>query len=521
MVTARSSLIPAILNKPMFLVILFIISACQPRAEKKPTPILKDTSSYSSPSNTPTLEKPAYPSPVATLTLSYPATPLSSTSADITVNFANRVGKSPSEFGVNGWWSDEDAELWHDRYAELSPRIVRVPVIQQVLEPTNDDEDPTHYEAANFYFDTPIPAGDDRHLTYRRWFESLRDQNVTLLVYVPYLSDWLSYSSSRKTVGSPFPPNNLDEYAEFIRVLLTYLVEDIHYPPQQIILEPVNEPDLACGADLDVPCFWENWQVEDLVAVLKAAYTQAHGVHTDIRLAGPALCCHPELLTRLMDEYNAAAYLDILTYHAYDSENFNLNPFFQTAEIFSRYNLPVYLDEYGNKIHLSNGENGALWHAITLSELWKAGITPIQFSISEWPSMHAGYNQMGLFKYWSDNWELKPSYWVYVNFFTHMRDLYLVSTTLPDGIFGVAGVKPDEKTLSIWLTNVNFEKNEDVKIGVNNWPYKNARVEVFNNLVNNVPVQTFNIQADSADSLIVNYPVQPKQSWLFVISPSQ
>jgi len=126
-----------------------------------------------------------------------------------------------------------------------------------------------------------------------------------------------------------------------------------------------------------------------------------------------------------------------------------------------------------------------------------------------------------LFKYWRDNWQIKPSYWVYVNFFTHMQNLTLLSTTLPDGIFGVAGVRPEESTVAIWLTNANLVKNEDITIRVENWPYKGARVKVFNNLVNSAPVQTIAVQAGPTNSLLLNYPIQRKQSWLFVLSPSQ
>jgi hypothetical protein len=445
----------------------------------------------------------------------------SSIKPDVVADYANPIGSSPETFGVNGWWTDEDADLWQERYAELAPRIVRLPVFQQVLEPTNDNDNPNETNAAGFLFGTPIPAGDNRHLTYRLWFESLRDQKITLMVYLPYLAQWLSWSESSSSAGAPFPPTDLDEYAEFVRVLLIYLVDEIHYPPQQIVLEPFNEPDLDCGADPNVPCFWRKWQMDELAAVLKAAHTQAQAVNPNIRLAGPALCCRIEVLDQLMQTYNAAEYLDILTFHKYDTSNFDLNPLFGMARAFAPYGKPVYVDEYGNTIHTSNGANGALWHAITLGELWKAGLAPIQFSVSEWPGMHAGYNSMGLMTDWHDGWQVKPAYGVYVNFFNHLADTTLVATQLPTGIFGVAGIQPSESTLALWLTNANFKKDGNLVIQVENWPAASASIQAFDNLAGSAAMQTFSISAGSDGALVFDYAIPPEQSFLFLLSASR
>jgi hypothetical protein len=175
--------------------------------------------------------------------------------ADVVIDWNTVVGSGPTDYGTNGWWTDEDADLWRERYALLRPTIVRLPVIHGVLEPTNDDGTPNVINWKGFQFNVPfpVPASGGRHVTYRRWFEALRDLNVTVLIYTPYLAGWLSANGDRG-LYSTFPPKDVAEYGEFVRALLTYLVKEVAYPPDRIILEPVNEADLGCGSDTVFHC---------------------------------------------------------------------------------------------------------------------------------------------------------------------------------------------------------------------------------------------------------------------------
>jgi len=83
--------------------------------------------------------------------------------------------------------------LWQARYSELRPQIVRLLLLQAILEPINDDGDPTHINWSGFNFDqaAPVPVGE-RPVTHRLWFETLRDLDITVMLYIPHLAGWLS-----------------------------------------------------------------------------------------------------------------------------------------------------------------------------------------------------------------------------------------------------------------------------------------------------------------------------------------
>jgi len=247
-------------------------------------------------------------------------------------------------------------------------RAHRDPGKRHHLEPENDNDNPDESDLTRFHFATPFPVADNRHITYAKWFDALRDADVSVMVFIPYLAPWLSRAENTSTLSAPYPPNDLAEYQELIRVLLTYLIDEVGFPPKKIILEPVNEPDLNCGVDPAVSCFWQNWQVDDLAAVLESASQAATAVDSRIRVAGPTLCCRMNYIDRLMEQYQADTYLDILTFHDYEAGPFNLEPTLRIARRLQNYGKPVYLDEYGSKNYWSNGEKGALWHSAALGE---------------------------------------------------------------------------------------------------------------------------------------------------------
>ena len=446
--------------------------------------------------------------------------PASGQDADVIVDFGSPLGQPPDTFGVNGWWTDEDAQIWQQRYAELNPRVVRLPLIHAVVEPENDNDNPEASDSARFYFDTPFPVDGERHITYAKWFAALREADFTVMVFIPYLAPWLSRATDSSPLAAPYPPNDLAEYQELIRVLLTYLVEEIGFSPEKIILEPVNEPDLNCGADPAVSCFWQNWQVEDLAAVLESASQAAEAVDPRIRVAGPTLCCRMNYLDRLVEQYRADDYLDILTFHDYEEGPFNPQPTLRIAGRMQNYGKPVYLDEYGSKNYWSNGEKGALWHAAMLSEFWKANLPPIQFSMAEMPWMHEGYNELGLFSSWEEAWQVKPAYWVYVNFFNNLPERGLVSISTPPEMPGVAA-RGDDQSLAVWLTNGAYQKAGEITLRVENWPSPHAQVQVLDNLTGPAPVDAFEIAPDASGSLAFAYPIPPLNSLLFLITAAE
>ena len=440
--------------------------------------------------------------------------------ADVSVDFALSAGTAPETYGTNGWWTDEDAETWNQRYAELNPRVVRVPVGQVYVEPFNDNDDPLVSDLSRFHFDTPIPYTDTRNITYDQWFAALQDADFTIMLHIPYLSPWLSNATDPDPLAAPYPPNDIAEYQEFVRVLLSHLVNEIGFSPERIILEPANEPDLPCGADPAVACFWEDWTTSDLAAVLSGAAQAAAEVDDRIRIAGPALCCQMGYLDQLMNQYQADTYLDILTYHHYNNDGDpNFDAMLSPAAQWEHYNKPVYLDEYGNKAYWSNGTDGGLWHSAALTAFWEAALPPIQFSMAEMPIMHEGYNELGLFYNWRQNWATKPAYWVYVNFYNNLPGRDPVSATTPTGMPGMAA-KASDQSLAIWLTNYIYERDDggEIVLRVENWPFSGAQVQVLDNLSGSAPVATFDASADDLGRLSFTYPIPMRQSLLFLVS---
>lgn len=379
--------------------------------------------------------------------------PTPSAAPDVVVDVAHPLADGPIPYGVNGWWTDQDAEMWRARYAELAPRIVRLPVMHGALEPVNDDDDPGHVRWAGFGFDQPIPWFG-RTITYRRWFETLRDLDVTIMLHVPHLAGWLS-ANGDQGLNSTYPPRSMEEYSEFLSATLTYLVEELDYPPERIILEPVNEPDLRCGQDPAVPCFWDRWTMEELVDVIHTARAAADAVDPAIRLVGLSTCCDPALVEELMRDHRGHTLLDGLTYHRYEP-GFDQGRAVAVGQRLADWGLPVYINEYGSPRFWSNGEEGALWHALALAQFWPAGIAPVEFSMSEIPGMHEGYNELGLLSDWEAGWVPKPAYAVYVSFFHHLGPTTPISVTAQQPLVVAAG-RRDEDGVALWVINASQE----------------------------------------------------------------
>ena len=110
---------------------------------------------------------------------------------DLAADFAVVVAAGPWAYGTNVWWTDEDATLWMERWDELGLTLARVPVPHALVEPVNDNEDPGVVSPDGFLLDTPIslPEVMTRTITYRPWFEALRDQpSVEVMISYTYLS---------------------------------------------------------------------------------------------------------------------------------------------------------------------------------------------------------------------------------------------------------------------------------------------------------------------------------------------
>ena len=67
-----------------------------------------------------------------------------------------------------------------------------------------------------------------------------------------------------------------------------HMVNNVGIPPEKIILEPFNEPDLGCGTDPEVVCFWRNHDYSDTANTFITAYNAAKRVDQNIMVVGPS-----------------------------------------------------------------------------------------------------------------------------------------------------------------------------------------------------------------------------------------
>jgi hypothetical protein len=422
----------------------------------------------------------------------------------VTVHTGQVLNKSPEIYGLNGWWTDEDAGMWVQRYAELKPMFVRIPILAQIIEPKNDNRDPGRINQDGFAFAKPYPIpsenGGVRHLTYAKWLAALRNLDLGVIVYMPYLPGWLS-SGDDLGVISTYPPNDLAEYRELVRALLDYLLNDIGFPPEKVIFEPINEPDLRCRPGSTASCFWTHANQQDLLAVMRAASEEAHTANPAIRIAGLSICCNVGMLEEFLSRTADQPILDLLTYHAYISSN----QFDQLTEIgqkISSQNLPVLIDEYGSTVYWSNGQEGALWHSIALTRLWPSGIWPVEFVMSEMPQMHSGFNELGLFTDWTEGWQPKPSYWIYANFYSMFPGRELLALDVSGDVWALAGIKQPEGSIAIWLTHTDPQAN--LQVTLDGWD-GDAKITILDNLTDGQVIEERLVTASDGNKLVFEW----------------
>ena len=416
----------------------------------------------------------------------------------VSADFNAVISSGPAAYGTNVWWTDQDAGVWTSRWNELGPSWVRLYVSHSIVEPENDDADPDTINWDSFRFDTPIsvPIVMTRTMTYRDWFEALRDQpDVHILIHFSYLAPWLTDNPAHPAIpipAAPYPPNDIAEYREFIEATARFLVEEVGFPPERIAFEVMNEPDLACGADPVTPCFWQDWTMDDIRDVVSVTYQATEEVAPAIALVGLAECHGTAIVRDLLDNDPEGAYLDGLSYHYYAPGD-NLSVALNRAQELVSYGLPIYLDEYGSLAYRSEGVDGALWHSLALPVLWRAGIAPIQYPVSAWPLLGEPYNSMGLFEDWRGGWTRKPSYWVHANFFRFVGGGEIIShMTTPDELDVLVSrrVVTDVAQVVFWTANRETSPLPDIAFTLHNFPASPATLHVYDNMTGLMPLVT-------------------------------
>lgn len=426
--------------------------------------------------------------------------PSAPAAADVQVDYSAVVGSPPSEWGSNGYATVEDQALWISRWQETGLGVIRIQIPQFFLEPFNDDGDPNTVNWGGFLFDTAIPIPPDytRTVSFSSTFHAMKQAGVTIQLNPVYLSGWLSsnpipgpYMGFPGEAFATYPPNDLDEYQEYVYALLHYLVNVVEYPPDRIMLDVINEPDLGCGADPVVPCFWDDWSMSDLVEVVQRSHDAIAAVDDRIRMVGLAECCGTSIVRNLMDNHGGAQYLSGLTYHRYVSSDFSSA--ISRGNTLKAYGLPVTCNEYGSVTYRSDGVNGALWHAYALPLLWKNQIAPLQFPFSENPYSADPYNSMGLMHDWTGGWTRKPAYWVYANFYGSFPGKELVSIAADPGLDALAGRSSSgaNAELALWISNWSGASYTDTVFTIENYPDPGVEVQVFDSLTGASAVDSF------------------------------
>ena len=410
----------------------------------------------------------------------------------VEIDFENVTGQTPSLYGSNGWWTDQDSKIWNQRYKTLGVNIIRVPTAQSLFEPVNDDADPEHINKNGFLFNQPIPW-QEKTVTLGKWLKMLKKLDVTLMLYIPYLPAWNSTNGS-EGLSSPYPPSSLEEYEEYVIALLQFVIRDVGFDPSKIILEPMNEPDLGCSQDAKVSCFWKDYHGQDILDVLNTSIHARDQVSPEIRIVGLTECCSTLITDTLVNDYKGLDLLDGFTYHKYISDR-DYNEILEVGQHLLSYGKPVFLNEYGNTTIWSDGIEGALWSAELLPKIFSAGIQPLQFPISHFPGSHAGYENLGLFKDWRDNWEIKPAFWVYANFYTYFGNAEILqqSSTAHSSIFSIRNVFDSKPVVGIWITTQDQTDPEPITLKFNNLPRENYQIIIFDNLAAEKPIFTQNL----------------------------
>jgi hypothetical protein len=418
--------------------------------------------------------------------------PIAKSRLTVRINSQRIAGAAPVLYGSNSWWTDQDADIWRSRHKELGLNVLRVPTAQSLFEPINDDVDPNHINPQGFMFDFPLPWSG-RTVTLRKWLEMLKGLDVTVMLNIPYLAGWLS-TNGDQGLSSTYPPNDIAEYREYVRALLQFTVHQVGYPAEKVILEPVNEPDLACSPGEIVSCFWQNWSIQDLIIVLRTTYEEAKKVDPAIRVVGVSECCGTTIVDQLLAQFDGLSYLDGFTYHKYVND-FNFDQGINWGTHLASFGRPVYLNEFGNMQVWSNGISGALWHASILPQIWKAKINPLQFPISDFPGSHQGFNQLGLFNDWNDNWRIKPAYWVYTNFYQQFGGGELVFVEAPESLSIIASRKLNggKLRLAIWITNLSHTPVKGIKFSIEGFHEQTTFIQTLDNLKGSTPEETLQI----------------------------
>lgn len=456
-----------------------------------------------------------------------PVIPVNVDNTLITVDFADVIASGPRFYGVEYGWIDQDQDLYLDRYRRLHGNVVRIQISQEVFEPVNDNGDPD-YSEIDFSLTIPVDSERGTTMTYDSMFKSLASEFPDMHFQ---LNIWLGARWNAADpdgylgLGGAFPPRDYAEHREFIRALARWLVDDCGISPECLSFTFINE------ANLD--SFFVGTQA-DLVRMAEETRTALDQVSSLIQMGGLDEV-HGTSWTDEFCRQRPVACCDMWTFHVYERGLPSMwNALQERTEHLSLYG-PVWVTELADttngspdaKMDFSTRE-AALGFAELLGRLWPTEIDGIvHFRLSDTYTDlfdFGGWVGHGLFadaRGTHSNgqaYEPFPVYWVFANTYRELGGGQIISTTAPSGLTVVSARKDSETEarLAVWVTNSTTE-NYTTAFRVSNFPTRTARVQVFDNLAGDTPVET---QVVNGEELTFGVNIPPQCSYLFVVSTS-
>ena len=438
--------------------------------------------------------------------------PVAARAQTVYVDYDGYAGEALPYYGSNPpGWDNGGNDMINLRINQSGMNIFRMQLISYLIEPVNDNADPNTINWAGFRFNTTYTLFGIT-LSMDVMFTSLNRSGSYMILNFPYLPPWLSSNSNPNPLYGTYPPNSLPEYKEHVKATLLHLVNDIGVPPEKIFLEPFNEPDLGCGVDPSVPCFWQDHTMQDTVDTFLVAYDAAKEVDPAIKVIGMSEWDNGRYVRNFINNHNGLDYLDAITYHKY-MNGYDISSMISMGVGFKNdYGIPVIVDEYGSRNYYSNGVPGALWHSRALTQLWNNDLNPVSFPFWDVEPIGSPYNRMGLFYNASLGWNTKPAFWVYSNFIRFMSNCSILpySESISNLDF-IASRKGSE--LHFITTNIDSTP-KSLNFVIDGMPPGTYDVTVYNNLYQNSVVQNLSVSGN------FNYTVPGSSSLSFSITPS-
>ena len=378
--------------------------------------------------------------------------------------------------------TDEDLELIKQRMQEMGLQTVRMMIMPEWFEPTNDNGDPHSADFANFRWDSEEGKCT---LEYLRVCQEL-GVDVTLTWWGAATGDWLSYPDCGDWISAP---NDLDEMAENVVTVLRYIREVKGYDcVKGVILQ--NEPSYSfkvAGGAVDFDRYVQYYKTVD-------AYLKEAGLRESVMLIGSDdaeslgwYCRAYDALGNVCDAFNSHNYA-----WSYDMPYLDdmIEEFVEGRTAYST-DKPFLFGEFGD-----GSAQGA--YAAASTETYGRGLFVASMAVnslgagaaglSYWPlhDVYYYYNEtgadnyglmsMGLIGYKTDGaWSYRPTYYAWgllCNYIPKGSEIYPVTgedgglidavcVKAPDGAWSLIAVNRSAAEQTVKISSSMFDCEMD------------------------------------------------------------